>query len=413
MLTRTVGNWVDGERFFDRESDLAALRQNVDDGTHTLLTGQRRMGKTSLVRELLRRLDGSPGMGTAFVDLEDAKNPADEIVEISLKSRHLRSLRHRAREVPSEVLRRLKNFQFGAQFEEMRFQLRAEIHSGNWRRKGDRLLRDLARDSGLVVLAIDELPVLVSRILKGRDYRMLPENVAAADEFLSWLRRSAQAHRGQICLIVSGSVGIAPILRQAGLSATMNVFSAYRLQPWSESTASDCLGALAATYGVDLPAAVNQAVCRRLRCCIPHHVQQFFDARYRHLKVARRLDATLEDAEAAYRDDMLAARGQIDMDHYEERLKLVLGPDGYKVALELLARAAMEGALEPASISDYEAILNVSQDGGAASIPFVLDVLVQDGYFVRKGDGYRFASGLLEDWQRVRRGLSVAPLAGS
>ena len=413
MLRKTVGNWVDGERFFDRESDLATLRQHVSDGTHTLLTAQRRMGKTSLVRELLRTLDGSPDIRTAFVDLEDARDPADAIVEISLATRHLRSLPRRAREVPSAVLQRLKNLQFGAQYEEMRFQLRAEIHSGNWKRKGDRLLRDLSRDGQRVVLAIDELPVLVSRILKGRDYRMLPENVAAADEFLSWLRRNAQAHRGRLCLIVSGSVGIAPILRQAGLSATMNVFSAYQLQPWNESTACECLGALAANYGVDLPIAVRQAVCRRLRCCIPHHVQQFFDALYRHLKLARRPDATLEDAEAAYRDDMLAARGQIDMDHYEERLKLVLGPDSYKVALELLARAAVEGSLGTASISDYEANLNVSQDGGAASIPFVLDVLVQDGYFVRKGDGYRFASGLLEDWQRARRGLPVAALTGS
>ena len=413
MLRKTVGNWVDGERFFDRESDLATLRQHVSDGTHTLLTAQRRMGKTSLVRELLRTLDGSPDIRTAFVDLEDARDPADAIVEISLATRHLRSLPRRAREVPSAVLQRLKNLQFGAQYEEMRFQLRAEIHSGNWKRKGDRLLRDLSRDGQRVVLAIDELPVLVSRILKGRDYRMLPENVAAADEFLSWLRRNAQAHRGRLCLIVSGSVGIAPILRQAGLSATMNVFSAYQLQPWNESTVCECLGALAANYGVDLPIAVRQAVCRRLRCCIPHHVQQFFDALYRHLKLARRPDATLEDAEAAYRDDMLAARGQIDMDHYEERLKLVLGPDSYKVALELLARAAVEGSLGTASISDYEANLNVSQDGGAASIPFVLDVLVQDGYFVRKGDGYRFASGLLEDWQRARRGLPVAALTGS
>ena len=56
MLTKTVGNWVDGDRFFDREADIAELEARIRDGTHTLLTAQRRMGKTSLVRELLRRL---------------------------------------------------------------------------------------------------------------------------------------------------------------------------------------------------------------------------------------------------------------------------------------------------------------------------------------------------------------------
>lgn len=89
MLKKTVGNWVDGDRFFDRESDIEALRQHVSEGTHTLLVAQRRMGKTSLVRELLRRLKGIPGIKAAFVDLEDARDPADAIVAISLASQRL------------------------------------------------------------------------------------------------------------------------------------------------------------------------------------------------------------------------------------------------------------------------------------------------------------------------------------
>ena len=410
MLKKTVGNWVDGDRFFDRESDIAALREHLSQGTHTLLVAQRRMGKTSLVRELLRRLNDTPGIKTAFVDLEDAHDPADAIVEISLASRHLQSIPRRAEELTAGILRRFKNVQFGAQYEDMRFQLRADINSGNWRLKGNRLLQDLTRRDGKVVIAIDELSILVNRILKGRDYRMLPENIDVAAEFLSWLRRNAQAHRDRLCLIVSGSVGIAPILKQAGLSAAMNVFSAYELKPWSESTASDCLGELAANYGIELPVAVREAACRRLRCCIPHHVQQFFDALHRQLRLAGRSDATLEDADTAYRTDMLAVRGQIDMDHYEERLKMVLGTDGYRVALELLVQAASEGSLRPASIETYKSKLKISQDAGAAAVPFVLEVLVQDGYFTRHGEEFRFASGLLEDWQRSRKGLSITPL---
>ena len=42
-------NWVDGDRFFDREVEMQLLRERVENGTHTLLTAQRRMGKTSLV----------------------------------------------------------------------------------------------------------------------------------------------------------------------------------------------------------------------------------------------------------------------------------------------------------------------------------------------------------------------------
>ena len=413
MLKKTVGNWVDGDRFFDREGDIAALRQNISEGTHTLLVGQRRMGKTSLVRELLRRLDGSHEIKKVFVDLEDAKDPADAIVGISLASRPLQSMRHRVAARTADVWGRFRHVQLGAEYADVQFQMRAKIHSGNWKRKGGRLLRDLARSGDRVVLAIDELSILVNRILKGRNYEMSPERIDLADEFLSWLRRNAQSHRDRLCLIVSGSVGIAPILKQAGLSAAMNVFSTYELRPWSESTASDCLGDLAATYDVGLPEDVREAVCCRLRCCIPHHVQQFFDALHRHLRLAQRRNATLADADAAYRCDMLQARGQIDMDHYEERLKLVLGTDGYRAALELLARAGKEGSLGPASIETHRSTLESSEDPAANSVPFVLDVLVQDGYFIRRGEELLFASGLLEDWQRSRLGLPIPRLGAT
>ena len=51
-LQKAGANWVDGARFFDREAELAELAERVRNGAHTLLTAQRRMGKTSLVREL-------------------------------------------------------------------------------------------------------------------------------------------------------------------------------------------------------------------------------------------------------------------------------------------------------------------------------------------------------------------------
>ena len=142
MLRKTVGNWVDGERFFNRADDLAALQEHVREGTHTLITAQRRMGKTSLVRQLLRILDDRQGIRTVFVDLEDASGPADAIVEILLASQSLLSLRQRAELQGSAWLRRLKTIGLSTQYGEMKVQLRARVHSGNWKRTGDRLLKN-------------------------------------------------------------------------------------------------------------------------------------------------------------------------------------------------------------------------------------------------------------------------------
>ena len=86
-LRKAGANWVEGDRFFDRESELEALTERVRDGTHTLLTAQRRMGKTSLVRELQRRLQAEAKFEMVFVDLEGAATPADAIAEIGVQSR--------------------------------------------------------------------------------------------------------------------------------------------------------------------------------------------------------------------------------------------------------------------------------------------------------------------------------------
>lgn len=79
-----------------------------------------------------------------------------------------------------------------------RVKLRAGIDAGNWQRKGDGVFSVLAESDRLVVLAIDELPILVDRLLKGGGEYAVPEGKRAADAFLSWLRKNGQAHRGRV-----------------------------------------------------------------------------------------------------------------------------------------------------------------------------------------------------------------------
>ena len=62
----------------------------------------------------------------------------------------------------------------------------------------------LASNEQPVVLAIDELPILVNRLLKGHEYRITPERLAATDSFMAWLRRCCQAHQDRVCVIISG-----------------------------------------------------------------------------------------------------------------------------------------------------------------------------------------------------------------
>ena len=237
--------WVDGDRFFDREVELASLSERVSDCIHTVLTAQRRMGKTSLVRELLRRLADGDDYETLFVDFEDAETAEDAVAELAIQAQSLQSTSRKIRAVFANVLRGLGQNVEELAVSELRVKFRAGIDAGTWRRRGDEVFAALAESPKPVVLAIDELPIFVNRLLKGEDFRITPERRNNADLFMSWLRRNGQLHRDQVCIIVSGSIGLEPILGQAGLSAQANFLSPLELSPWSHETASDCLGALA------------------------------------------------------------------------------------------------------------------------------------------------------------------------
>ena len=67
-LKQACGNWVDGDRFWDRDDDIGLVTERLRDGANILLVAQRRMGKTSLMREIGRRLNDD--YVVLFVDLQ-------------------------------------------------------------------------------------------------------------------------------------------------------------------------------------------------------------------------------------------------------------------------------------------------------------------------------------------------------
>ena len=406
---RMSSNWVDGDRFFDREVELHLLRERVKNGTHTLLTAQRRMGKTSLVRELLRQLNEEGEFATVFVDWEGAMDAADAVAEMAAQARPLQGVRRGITSWLRNSVRDVRDNIEELGVSELKVKLRAGLDAGNWQRIGDQVFDALAANDRPVVLAIDELPILVNRLLKGHEYRVTPERLAVTDGFMGWLRKCCQTHQGRVCLIISGSVGLEPVLSQANLSAHANVYTTLDLRPWSHEVAMECLVALARGHGISLPDEIQREMCRRLRCCVPHHVQLFFHHLNEHLVRDQRNEATLDDVEHVYQRDLLSVRGQASLVHYEERLRMVLGDVGYTDALSLLSEAVVNGGpLTHQVIELYRSEAPDTSERG--SLVDVLYVLQHDGYLEECEGGYAFVSGLLEDWWRARHGQSFTSI---
>jgi uncharacterized protein len=219
--------------------------------------------------------------------------------------------------------------------------------------------------------------------------------------------------------VLSGSIGLEPILHQAALSATINTFRAFELEPWDPATARGCLLALARNYELDLSPEVADRMLDRLGLCIPHHVQMFFshvydDARKRWSREQTATNSvTTEDIERVYRARMLGPRGHAELSHFEERLRSVLGPRMQPLAMELLTEAA-HGHLssEAAAVLADEYLPGDERSKERAPLlREVLAILEHDGYIHAAGTGYIFASRLIGDWWKARFGFGDVPAA--
>jgi hypothetical protein len=392
-MKSSTGRWVSGENFFDREDELALLESRVRDGNHVLLTGQRRMGKTSVARELGRRLE-SQGWVFLFTDVEDATCAEDVIAEIAKAT-------HPVRSISSRFAHSMKRW-FEDNIEEISahdfsVKIRAGLDSGTWRRLGETLIRNCAEYEKPVLLVMDELPIFLKRLLRDEDG---PRQV---DEFLSWLRHALQAHcDGSLVIVVSGSIGLKPLVERLGLSDRINHLDPFRLGPWNRTDSVQCFVHLARNYGLPIESNVANAVYDALGIGIPHHVQSFF-ARLRDFAIMQKRDRiTVADVQEVYRNELLGPSGQNDLVHYETRLQEGLEDESFSIAMEILAEAATQEVFTAQARRCLDVLYSEVVDDTRARITNVLDVLVHDGYLDTGDDGHRFPSHLLKDWWSAR-----------
>lgn len=407
-LVQAHGNWVEGERFWNREHDKALMIERLDEGAHILLVAQRRMGKTSLMKEVKRLL--TDRYTCIFIDLQKAVTAEDAIVAISVTLKPYTGLWNKTKSLFANVLSALVGGIEELSLGEVGIKLRAGLTAGNWKEKGDALFSILAGAELPVILFVDEVPLMVNRMLKGEDFKITADRMAKVDEFMSWLRENSIAHQGKVRIVLSGSIGFEPILRQAGLSATINNFQPFDLKPWDETTAVGCLKALAAQYSIVFHDDAEAVMARRLGCCIPHHVQMFFSHVHDRCKRRGRMDFYPDEVEEIYESEMLGIRGHSELTHYEDRLKLVLGPEIFTLALEILTETAVTGSLARPALQALQKGYAFEERSVASATEEILRVLEHDGYLKLAADGYRFESHLLQDWWKKRYGYFHVPV---
>jgi len=403
-----VGSPVTGDDFFGREGEIGRFIDAIDRCAHLLVTAPRRTGKTSLLKEAARRFED--GYHWVYIDLEACESEAEAVVKLVVEARAIRGLRDLVLDSFRNVLGTLLNHIEEVSLAELSLKLHEGVEA-DWRAKGNEVLGRLSGADKPVVLLFDELSILVNRLLQGENSKMASERRQRVHLFLSWLREATIRHQGGLRFVVSGSIGLEPLLSQSGISETMTTFEPFDLPPWDRETALAYLQDRAAQGGIEFRGGAEGRVLDLLGHYIPQHVQMFMRFIYDQARHRSPRSCTAEDVDELYERKMLSIHGHVDLATYEDRLKRVVRPDLLGAALELLTETAVAGRLKPAAAIQIVRSHLTSAEDHVSELRFLLGLFAHDGYLEQAGSDYVFVSHLLRDWWRHRFEFGYVPVA--
>jgi hypothetical protein len=388
------------------------LIELIDEDENLLVVAPRRIGKTSLLRESLRILNSRGRDFCVFVDLQHCSAPEEVIVSLALATKPISGLWTRALESFKIALGEFWDRVESVGIDVLELRLR-EGSAEAWQIRGRQMLANLAKAERPVVIYLDELPIVINRMMRGTDRRLNPHGIANADLFLSWLRQSATEHQGRIRFVVCGSIGLEPVLHQGGLSQTVTHLRPFPLNSWNREVADGCLSALANSYGLVCDPDTRANMLDHLaEFYVPHHVQMYFGHVLDDCRRHGSNRVTVADTERVYSELMLGTRGHAELADYEERLLRVIGPDLTPVALDLLTEAAVVGTLQPSAMARIVRDLQKNSYDEASALRDLLGILQHDGYLEQvpeQNGAFRFVSKLLRDWWQRRFGNGYIP----
>lgn len=407
-LVRNVGNKVTGDRFWDRENEVDSLIKLLKEGANVLITGQRRMGKTSLINEVGERIKND--YICLQLDLQREDNPTDAITQLCVETKPFLNIWNKTKEIFRSAGAGIIGSIDSLKIDDLRISFKNAI-SNNWKEKGERILETLSVSEKRVIIFIDEYPYFINRLLKGPEQKITAERLRETELFVSWMRAMTIKYQGKLQFVLTGSIGLEPILRQAKLSASVNNFTPFELKPWEAKIASGCIQALANNYKVIFEKDTIELMIEILGCCIPHHVQKFFSCIYDDCKMRNNMRCGLNDVSRVYDSSMLSLRGQPDMSTYEERLKTVLDETELPFAIELLTETGFSGKLTHEAVNIISNSFEFKGRKPGEVIREVLGILEHDGYVEQKDGNYVFVSKFVKDWWKKRFGFNFIPAA--
>ena len=397
LLKLKIGSPVSGANFFPRPDVIFRLRRALE-RDHVSFLAPRRTGKTSILIHLEE--SSAEGHPHFRVNLEVCTSPEQMVNEL-LKTVRDESSRwgKKSRGLWDKVVESLKCID-SISFVGAKLSFKGA--EKDWQKPADALLEKLMEHDEPVTFLLDEFPILVDAAAN--------EDRAGCEAMLRWFRdwrqRSADS---QLRFLVTGSIGLANVVRKHGFSDSVNDFDSVELSPLSEGEVIKFVRALGEGIGLKLSEGNARKMLDLMGNSYPYFLQIFVAEVDDFCSSAGRVEeveVTGEIIDSVYLNRIVTGPRNKYLPHMWDRLEKSFSQPEAKLArvlLKAVARADDGLTVEQLSLVARE---SMPEGVGADEVMFnnVLETLQHDAYLIQSSEApcrIHFFSNLLHDyWKR-------------
>lgn len=383
-----TGQVVYKDKYFPRTKDENRIWRRLNKGSHILLLAPRRVGKTSLLRNLeLNPKDDYVFLYSIVQSCSTEHEYYKTIIENLLQSEFTARL-NKLKSWGQEKLDNLRTSIKGVKLSE------AGITFDN----KDRLLNHTDLKAALetinidkkLILVVDEFPDVLEKIDTQHGH-------VAAESFLSGCRELWQNPLldQKVQFIFTGSIGLDTLVNKLGLSDLINALITTTVDPFNDAQAIEFLNVIINDSEEDITLLddVKQHLLNKVGWLMPYYIDLLWLSLEDFCSEEEINTATIEHVDAAY-EILFSQHYRSYFIHWAERLER-LGSTEKQFAHQLLNLITQQTTISPQDIH------NLKQDPQFAQTQchYVCDCLEHDGYiFLNSAEQFQFTSPMLKQW---------------
>ncbi|VAW70298.1 hypothetical protein MNBD_GAMMA10-2338 [hydrothermal vent metagenome] len=383
-MNNIVGQAVRNTDFWNRKSELAAIWDAIESGSHLLISAPRRVGKTSILYKIMD--EPKPGFIPVYVDTESADSE-NEFWQKLFNALRAEEFVNKLESMAKTLWDKIKNIKIskisadGVIFDDGK--------ALSYKESFMRLINDLGNGEKIVFM-IDEFAQTIENIIKYEGSK----NALSLLKAHRALRQDAQISN-KLTFVYAGSIGLESVVAKMHATKHINDLNSIKIMDLSVAEAKKFAHKLSADININIPDEQITYLLEKIEWFIPFYIQLIIqEIRSLHRReLAENLPVTNTQIDNAI-NNALDHRNHFESWH--SKLKEGHGKNEY-----LFAKQVLNIISEKLSIMSLDIIniaLKHSLDEDVARE--ILHSLVYDGYINNDKDIklYRFNSPVLRLW---------------